>query len=207
MQSMLRRETKRPASVRLGMILEATTLAWNVMGVAVLAFAVYRSRSVALAGFGLDTIIEIGASIVVLWELRDVAGTRRSHALRLIGGVFLLLGAYLLVQSLVVLFDGFHSRHSTVGIAWTAVTAVVMFVLACAKTRVGHALVNQVLITEGRVTFVDGVVSSTVLIGLVLNAAVGWWWADPVAGLLIAAYSVREGLGAVRHSSGQSVMG
>jgi divalent metal cation (Fe/Co/Zn/Cd) transporter len=91
-----------------------------------------------------------------------------------------------------VLASGFHPQHSTLGIIWTAVTALVMFALALGKRRTGAALGNPVLLTEGRVTFVDGLLASAVLIGLALNAAVGAWWADPVSGLVIVYYAARE---------------
>jgi divalent metal cation (Fe/Co/Zn/Cd) transporter len=83
----------------------------------------------------------------------------------------------------VVLASGYHPRHSVPGIIWTAVTAAVMFALAAGKARTGRALSNPVLRTEGRVTLVDGILATAVLLGLVLNAALGWWWADP-AGFL-----------------------
>ena len=87
---------------------------------------------------------------------------------------------------------GYHSRHSLLGIVWTAVTAVVMFALAAGKAHTGQQLGNPVLITEGRVTAIDGLLALAVLAGLVLNAAAGWWWADPAAGLLIVYYALRE---------------
>jgi divalent metal cation (Fe/Co/Zn/Cd) transporter len=91
-----------------------------------------------------------------------------------------------------VLVAGYHPRPSTGGIAWTAVTAAVMFALAAGKARTGAALDNPVLRTEGRVTLVDGLLAVAVLAGLVLNAALGWWWADPVAGYVLLAYAARE---------------
>ena len=186
-------ESIRRSSLRTGVILEALTLSWNVMGAVVLAVAAIAAQSVALAGFGLDSLIEIGASVVVLWELRDPQGTRRARALRLIGVAFVALALYLVVQSVVVLSLGFHSHHSAAGIVWTSLTAVVMLVLAGAKARVGRALRNEVLITEGRVTLVDAALALAVLVGLALNAGLGWWWADPVAGLVIVAYGAKEG--------------
>jgi len=188
-------------SIRTGFILEVITLTWNVTGVAILTWAALAARSVALAGFGLDSLIEIGASTVVLWELRDVAGARRIRALRLIGVAFLVLACYLGVQSVIVLANGYHPRHSVLGIVWTALSAAVMFVLARGKARTGAELGNEVLVTEGRVTFVDGVLATAVLIGLVLNAGLGWWWADPLAGMVIVVYGVKEGVGALRHAS------
>jgi divalent metal cation (Fe/Co/Zn/Cd) transporter len=184
---------RRPAVLlRRGRILEGITLAWNVAGIIVLAIAAVRARSVALAGFGLDSLIEIGASAVVLWELSGTGEDRQRRALRLIGGAFLALAAYLAVQSVIVLVTGYHPRHSPVGIAWTAVTAAAMFTLAAGKARTGKALGNPVLITEGRVTLVDGILALAVLAGLVLNAAAGAWWADPLAALVIVFYALRE---------------
>ena len=86
------------------------------------------------------------------------------------------------MQSTVVLAAGYHPRHSVLGIIWTAVTAAVMFALAAGKARTGRALDNPVLVTEGRVTVIDGILAVAVLLGLILNAVAGWWWADPAAG-------------------------
>ena len=185
--------SKHVASIRLGVILEVLTLSWNVVGVVILAFAAIAARSVALTGFGLDSLVEIGASVVVLWELRDLYGGRRARALRMIGVAFLVFALYLAVQSTVVLALGLRPHHSPLGIAWTAVTAVIMFSLAAGKRRVGRLLDNEVLVTEGRVTFVDGVLATAVLTGLALNAILGWWWADPAAGLLIVVYGAKKG--------------
>ena len=175
-----------------GFALEYVTLGWNVVGIVVLAVAAVSARSVALAGFGLDSLIEIGASTVVLWELSATGEHRQRRALRLIGGAFGLLAVYLLVQSTFVLVAGYHPRHSVPGILWTGATALVMFALAAGKTRTGAALGNRVLTTEGRVTLIDAVLAVAVLIGLTLNAVLGWWWADPVAGYVLVFYAARE---------------
>ena len=178
--------------LRRGRILEGITLGWNVVGIVVLAMAAVTARSVALAGFGLDSLIEIGASTVVLWELSGTGQDRRRRALRLIGGAFVALAAYLAIQSVLVLVTGYRPGHSVPGITWTALTAAVMFALAAVKARTGRALGNPVLMTEGRVTLVDGILAVAVLAGLALNAAVGWWWADPLAALVIVFYALRE---------------
>jgi len=188
------RETSgRPAVLlRRGRVLEGITLGWNVAGIAVLAVAAVAARSVALAGFGLDSLIEIGASTVVLWELSGSGEERQRRALRLIGGAFLALAAYLTIQSVLVLVTGYRPGHSVPGIGWTALTAAVMFALAAGKARTGRALGNPVLMTEGRVTLVDGILAVAVLAGLALNAAAGWWQADPLAALVIVFYALRE---------------
>jgi divalent metal cation (Fe/Co/Zn/Cd) transporter len=178
--------------LRRGRVLEGITLGWNVAGIIVLAVAAVGARSVALAGFGLDSLIEIGASTVVLWELAGTGADRQRRALRLIGGAFLVLALYLTVQSAIVLAAGYHPRPSPLGISWTAVTACVMFALAAGKAKTGHELGNPVLVTEGRVTLVDGILAAAVLAGLALNATVGLWWADPLAALVIVGYALRE---------------
>jgi Cation efflux family len=143
--------TASGALLRRGRTLEVITLGWNVAGIVVLAIAAIGARSVALAGFGLDSLIET-----------------------------------------VVLAAGYRPGHSVLGIAWTAVTAAAMFALAAGKARTGKELGNPVLTTEGRVTLVDGILAAAVLAGLVLNAAVGLWWADPLAALVIVVYALRE---------------
>ncbi len=175
-----------------GRRLELATLGWNVVGVVILAIAAIEARSVALAGFGLDSLIEIGASTVVLWELADVGHQRQRRAMRLIGVAFVALSGYLAIQSTVVLVLGFHPRHSVLGIVWTGATAGAMFALAAGKARTGAALENPVLRAEGRITAIDGILAIAVLVGLVLNASLGWWWADPAAGYVLLYYAVRE---------------
>lgn len=185
-------DDQRVVFLRRGFRLEYATLGWNVIGIVVLAWAAIVARSVALAGFGLDSLIEIGASIVVVWELSSADERRQLRALRLIGIAFALLAVYLAVQSTVVLVAGYEPRHSAAGIVWTALTAVVMFALAAGKAKTGRALTNPVLMAEGRVTVVDGILATAVLVGLVLNTAFGLWWADPVAGYVLVFYAVRE---------------
>jgi divalent metal cation (Fe/Co/Zn/Cd) transporter len=192
----------RAALLRRGFALEYVTLSWNVAGIVVLAIAAISARSVALAGFGLDSLIEIGASAVVIWELSGADERRQRRALRLIGYAFGALAVYLLVQSTLVLAIGYRPRHSPLGIAWTAVTAAVMFGLAAGKARTGRALGNPVLATEGRVTLIDAILAVAVLLGLALNAAAGIWQADPVAGYVLVGYAAKEVVEIFRHHGG-----
>jgi divalent metal cation (Fe/Co/Zn/Cd) transporter len=178
--------------LRRGVALESVTLAWNVVGVAVLAVLAVTTSSVALAGFGLDSLIEIGASTVVLWELSGTGAARQERALRLIGVAFVLLAFYLLVQSGFALATGHRATPSWPALVWTGLTAIVMLVLSILKTSTGRALGNPVLLTEGRVTRIDALLAAAVLLGVALDLALGWWWADPVAGLVIVFYAARE---------------
>lgn len=178
--------------LRRGFAFEYMTLAWNVVGIVVLAITAWVARSVALAGFGLDSLIEIGASTIVIWELSGVGERRQRRAMGLIAVAFAALAVYLAGQSSVVLAIGYRPHHSPAGIVWTGLTAAVMFALAAGKTRTGKALGNPVLQTEGRVTVIDGILAIAVLLGLVLNATLGWWWADPAAGYVLVYYAIRE---------------
>ncbi len=183
----------RDSLVQRGLYLEYMTLSWNVVGVVVVAVAAVSAGSIALAGFGLDSLIEIFASVVVVWQLNGVAKDRERHALRLIGVAFFGLALYVLVQGGYVLLTRYHPRSSALGVAWLAATLIAMLLLAWAKHRTGKQLGNSVLMTEAYVTLVDGYLAAAVLAGLVLNAVLGWW-ADPLAGLVIVYYGVREGL-------------
>ena len=191
--------THRPELLRWGYVLESITLGWNVVGVIVLAVAALQAGSVALGGFGLDSLLEIGASTVVIWELSGTGEERQRRALRLIGYAFLLLATYLAVQSLIVLAARITPHPSPLGIAWTGVTAMLMFALAAGKAWVGSALGNPVIQTEAKVTLVDGLLATAVLCGLVLNAWLGWWWADPLAALVLVYYAIRESRTALTH--------
>jgi divalent metal cation (Fe/Co/Zn/Cd) transporter len=170
--------TSRPTHAQLrrrGVLLEVVTLSWNIAGVIVLAVAALAARSVALAGFGLDSLIEIGASTVVIWELSGRGRLRQATALRIIAAAFVLLACYLGIQS--------------------------TFVLAAGKEKTGRRLDNRVLRAEGRVTFVDGLLATAVLAGLALNTTTGWWWADPLAGYVILIYGIEEGSEALHHAA------
>jgi divalent metal cation (Fe/Co/Zn/Cd) transporter len=186
--------------IRRGLTLECLTLGWNVAGTIVSILAAVAAGSVALAGFGLDSLIEIGASTVVIWQLNQRDRTRERRALRLIGGAFVALAVYIGVQAIYTLIAAQHPHQSPLGIAWTAVTCLAMLALAAGKARTGRALENPVLVTEGRVTLVDGYLAGAILTGLTLNAALGWWWADPLAGLVIVFCGLREGSHALRQA-------
>jgi divalent metal cation (Fe/Co/Zn/Cd) transporter len=186
------------------LLLEYVTLAWNVVGVFVLAVAAIKARSVALAAFGLDSLIEIGASTIVVWQLTNIDSKRRNLALRLIGVSFFALAVYLLVQSACVLLFQARPEPSAGGILWLTLTLTAMLVLAFGKNRIGKKLGNTVLETEARVTLVDAYLAASVLLGLVLNGTIGWWWADPIAALVIVFYGFKEGFHAWKEGNAAS---
>ncbi|MGO8950453.1 MAG: cation transporter [Ktedonobacterales bacterium] len=189
------------ALLKRGFLLEYATLGWNVVGVVIVLLAAYAARSVALAGFGLDSLIEIFASVVVVWQLTGVNLERERLALRLIGGAFVALVLYLVAQLLFTVLSGTHPAASHGGILWMAATLIAMLLLAFGKRVTGQQLKNEVLLTEGRVTLVDAYLAGAVLLGLLLNAVFGWWWADPLASLVIIYYGVREAAHAFHESA------
>ena len=176
-----------------GLRLEYLTLAWNVIGTAIVISSAIAAGSVALAGFGIDSLIEIFASVVVVWQLNGTAQHRERRALRLIGAAFFALVAYVLFQSARSVLLQIHPATSSLGIVWLAATLAAMVLLARGKHQTGLALNNSVLLTEARVTLIDAYLAAAVLAGLILNALFGWWWADPIAGLVIVYYGLREG--------------
>ena len=188
--------------LRRGLRLEYITLSWNVVGCVVLVGAAIAARSVALAGFGADSAIEIVASIVVVWQLKGArADGRERSALRIIAVAFALLAIYIAVQATVILMTGSHPGHSTSGVIWLALTVAAMLALAAGKRSTGVQLGNLVLQTEARVTLIDALLAAAILIGVGLNAWLGWWWSDPLSALIIVYYGARESRHAWREAA------
>lgn len=133
-----------------------------------------------------------------MWQLTGVNLQRERLALRLIGIAFIALVIYLVAQLLYTVLTGTRPTPSLGGIIWIAATFIAMLMLAFGKRVTGQQLKNEVLLTEGRVTLVDAYLAGAVLVGLLLNALFGWWWADPLASLVIVYYGVREAVQALR---------
>ena len=179
---------------RTGRLLQRLTIAWNMVEVGVTIGLGVAAGSLALVAFGLDSLVEVFASVVVLWHMAPdrPSGERDAAARRLVGVAFAVLAAYLLVAGVRALWIGAEPESSPWGIAYLAVTAVVMFSLSVGKRRVGRRLASAPFLAEARMTFLDGCLASAILIALVLNAAFGWSWADAVAALVVSAAAARE---------------
>lgn len=191
--------------LRRGLRLEYATLGWNVVGVVVLAVTAVAAGSVALAGFGVDSLIEILASTVVVWQLGGTDTTTRTRpALRIIAVAFGLLAIYIAVQSAVTLITADRPGSSIAGAVWLGVTVAAMFALAYGKAETGRRLGNPVLRIEARITVIDGALAGAVLTGVLLNATVGWWWADPVSALVLVFYGGREARHAWQEARGDA---
>ncbi len=169
-------------------------MAWNSLEAVVAVATGVAAHSLGLVAFGLDSLVEVFASLVVLWHLGGDAGesVRSRRALRLIGGAFLLLGAYLLVSAVRGFLSHTTPESAPVGTAFMAVTVVVMFGLAGAKRVTGRALDNGPLEANARLTFLDGCLATGVLVALGVDRVFGWWWADPLAALIVAFAALNE---------------
>lgn len=190
-------------AARTGRRLQYATLAWNAAECLVAVGAGVAAGSIALVGFGLDSAIEVSASLAALWRLaREPDEARREgterRALRVIGASFCLLAAYVLYEAVEALALREAPGRSPVGIALAALSLVVMPALAHFKRRVARRLASGALEAETRQTEVCAWLSAILLAGLGLNAWLGWWWADPVAGLAMTPLIAREGWEAVR---------
>ncbi len=174
--------------------LEWATIGWNVGEFFVTVTLGVMARSLALVAFGLDTLVELFASVVVVWHLKgeDRPGRTR-RALLLVAGAFALVAAVLTAAAIRALLVRHVAGESVPGIVYIALAAVAMLGLGVAKRRVGRGLGDEVLASEAVMSVLDGVLALSVLTGLLLNAVAGWWWADPAATLVVAAFAVNEG--------------
>ena len=192
----------RPALLRRGLRLEYLTVGWNVLEGLIAIVAGLASGSVALIAFGVDSFVETISGLVLIWRLGaearggldgDAVERVERKARLLVGVSFMLLAVYVAFESIRTVLTAEAPDPSLVGIVLTAVSIVVMLWLARAKLETGRALGSRALIADSRQTRACWYLSAVALVGLGLNALLGWWWADPVAAMAIAVLLVREG--------------
>jgi divalent metal cation (Fe/Co/Zn/Cd) transporter len=184
---------------RRGFLLEYGSIAWMMIEAGVAITAGVIAASIALVGFGLDSVIELFSATIVIWQLRGTGASRETSAVRFIGVTFFALAAYLVVESSHDLASQGRPQQSVPGLALTSAALLVMPGLAIAKRRTGQALGSRTLIADSAETAFCALTSAAALLGIALSASLGWWWADPVAALAIAALAVREGIEAWEH--------
>jgi len=181
---------------RRGRRLEYATTIWNCTEAIVAIATGLAANSLALVAFGLDSCVEVFASVVVLWHLgganEEADPGRARRALRLIAAAFAVLGLYLLAQAIRGFVTRITPESSTLGTAFIAATVVVMFSLAWGKRRTGVALASRPLVADASMTFIDGCLASGVLAALLADRLMGWWWADPLAAVIVAVVALNE---------------
>lgn len=193
----------RPALVRRGQLLEYLTIGYNVLEGTIAIAAGVVAGSIALIGFGIDSGIEVTASALLVWRLLSDADVKRreimeNRALKAIGVLFMLLAAYVTIESVTALWAREIPEASPVGIALAAASVIVMPLLGRAKRRVATQISSRALRAEAVQTQLCAYLSAILLAGLALNALFGWWWADPVAALAMVPIMIREGREALR---------
>lgn len=180
-------------------LLVAATITYNVVEAVVALVAGTIASSVALIGFGLDSVIEVSSAAAVAWQFAGRDPEKRERvALRVIACSFFALAAYVSVEAVRSLLGGGEADRSVVGIVLVAVSVMVMPFLSLAQRRAGLELGSASAVADSKQTLLCTYLSAAVLLGLVLNAVLGWWWADPVAALVLAVLAVREGRNAWR---------
>jgi divalent metal cation (Fe/Co/Zn/Cd) transporter len=183
-------------------LLVAATITYNVIEAVVAITAGTLASSTALIGFGLDSVIEVSSAAAVAWQFSGTDHERRERAaLRIIAFSFFALAAYVTVESVRALVGADHAAHSTVGLVLAAVSLAVMPLLSAAQRRAGRELGSRSAVADSKQTLLCTYLSAVLLVGLGLNSTLGWWWADPVAALVIAAVAVKEGREAWRGES------
>jgi len=184
---------------RRAQLLAAASVSYNLVEACIAIAAGVVAGSVALVGFGLDSVVEVSSGLVILWQFRHrLPQSRERQALRLMALSFFALAAYVSVDSVRALLGGSEPDASPVGIGLAIASLMVMPFLSWAQRRTGRALHSSAVVADSTQTLLCTYMSAALLIGLVLNAALGWAWADPAAGLVIAGLAVKEGLNAAR---------
>lgn len=185
---------RRAALNRRVRLLVAATITYNVVEAALAITAGTLASSTALIGFGLDSVIEVASAAAVAWQFTGPDPAARERvALRVIAVSFFALAVYVTVESLRALRSGAEAEHSTLGLVLAAASLVVMPLLSLAQRRAGRELRSASAVADARQTMLCTYLSAALLVGLGVNSAFGWSWADPVVGLVIAAIAVREG--------------
>lgn len=186
--------------IKRGRLLEYFTLVWNLLEAVISIGAGIVAGSIALVGFGSDSLIECLSGSILLWRLSDVEkGERREKmALTLIGITFLFLAPYIAVDAVKDLYYQETPKASIVGIGIALLSLMVMPILAHYKRQVAAKLNSRAMIADSRQTDICAYLSAILLVGLVLNAVFGWWWADPVAALIMVPIITKEGIDAIR---------
>ncbi|GLW35993.1 hypothetical protein Areg01_89280 [Actinoplanes regularis] len=175
-------------------LLVAATITYNVIEAVIAISAGTAAGSIALIGFGLDSVIEVSSAAAVAWQFTGRDPERRERtALRIIAISFFALAAYVTAESVRALLGGAEAAHSTVGIVLAAVSLAIMPGLSYAQRRAGRELGSRTAVADSKQTLLCTYLSAVLLVGLVVNSLFGWSWADPIVALVIAAVAIKEG--------------
>lgn len=185
---------RRAVLGRRARLLAGASVAYNAVEAAVSVAAGVSASSIALVGFGLDSVVEMSSGLIILWQFRHpLPESRERQALRMLAVSFFALAGYVTFEAVRSLATGAEAERSGVGIAIAALSLAVMPFLSWAQRRTGRQLGSVTVVADSKQTLLCTYLSGVLLVGLLLNAALGWWWADPLVGLVVAGLAVREG--------------
>ena len=179
---------------RRALLLEYITIAWNILEGIISMLLGFLAGSVSLFAYGLESSIEVFASSVTVWHLKGGKSRNERVALKLIGGAYLIASAYIFLDAVRSLVQQHHPNATVLGIIFLILTVLVMLILGILKKKVGKAMKNAVVLADAKFTLIDGALSAAVLIGLVLNAWLGWWWTDQALALFLSGVAFKEGI-------------
>ena len=190
------------ADIRVGRRIEYISIAWTSIEALAAVVAGVLAGSIALVGFGADSVIEVGSSAILLWRLNHEFGKKRERtALQLVGASFLLLAVYVGWEAIESLVKHQPPSVSYFGIVFSILCLIVMPLIARAKRRVAARLNSRAMEADSKQSSICAYLAAILLCGLTLNALFGWWWADPVAALVMLPIIIKEGIEAVRGES------
>jgi divalent metal cation (Fe/Co/Zn/Cd) transporter len=193
-------------ALKLALWLVIFTIGYNLLESGIALFSGYRADSVSLVGFGFDSLIEISAAVLVLWRLAlqlrqnddAVVESAETQVHRFVGVTFFALAAYILFDAGSMLFFQEAPKESIVGIILAGASLLIMPALAWGKSRLAKEIGSSALAAEAKETIACSILSLILLVGLSLNALFGWWWADPVAGLFMLPWLIKEGVAGIK---------
>jgi divalent metal cation (Fe/Co/Zn/Cd) transporter len=193
----------------IGLYLGLFTILYNLLEAVIAVIAGEKADSIALLGFGLDSLIEVSAAILISWRLYLQVKDDRSDKVeqlegkihRFVGGSFILLALYVGYESIIKLLSGEHPAQTTIGIVLASLSLIIMPALAFMKIKAARKIPSAALESEAKETIACSLLSLILLVGLVLNALLGWWWADPVAGLVMLPWLLKEGIAGLKGES------
>lgn len=176
------------------LLFEYITIAWNIFEGIVCVTIGLISGSIVLVAYGLESGVEVFASSMVVWDLKGRSKKREKLALKLIGGAYFIVSLYIFIDAIGSLLAGKHPDKTLSGIVFIIITVIMMLYLGFTKKHIGTRMDSDTVLADAKFTLIDGALAGTVLVGLVLNAFFGWWWADQAMALFLSGVAFREGL-------------
>lgn len=195
--------------VKLAVGLVSLTVLYNVAEAIIAVFTGYSSESIALVGFGFDSMLEVSAAVLMLWRLYEQIKHQNDDAVeraetfvhRFVGATFILLATYIAYDAGMTLWFQNRPEETTIGIILAALSLLIMPALAWGKIKTARKINSRALEAEAKETVACSILSLILLVGLVLNAVFGWWWADPVAALVMIPWLIKEGIAGLKGES------